>query len=314
LRDFRFGLMIGDFPEDGSRGAEFASRTINYLKEVGEHYDSIWVPDHLTQVASARGPELKDVIEGMTTISYISAIFPKHKVGTAVVCNNFRNPALTAKMSATLDVLTGGRFILGIGAGWHKPDYEQYGYPFPSNKVRLKQLEEAVRVIKGMWREDGFSFQGKYYVVKDVSGCPKPRNPRLMIGGGGEALTLGVVAKYADLWNLPEPTPESFRRKADLLNNHCIKYGRDVDEIGKSIWSVVVLAESDAEASRLAATTDFQRGFSLIIGSPRTVVSRFNKYIDAGVESFITLFVPFPDTHASMLFAEEVMPELNLPP
>jgi len=133
-----------------------------------------------------------------------------------------------------------------------------------------------------------------------------------MIGGSGEALTLSLVAKYADLWNCPEPTPEAFRKKVGILNSHCRKYGRDVDEIGKSIWSVVVLAESDAEASRLAATTDFQSGFSLIIGSPRTVASRFNEYIDAGVESFITLFGPFPDTRAPLLFAEEVMPELNL--
>jgi len=307
VHDFRFGLGLGNFPEDGSNGNQFIKNIVKYLKETSSRYDSIWIPDHLHTF------DKKDAIEAMTTISYISALFPKHKLGIAVTCNSFRNPALTAKMAATLDALTGGRFILGIGGGWYKPEYDQYGYEFPSGKVRIEQLEEAVKIIKGMWREDDFSFQGKHYRVKDISCNPKPTNPRLMIGGGGEKLTLRLVARYADLWNVPLVSPESFRQKVAVLRSHCGSIGRDVNEVGKTVLCMVVLADSDAEADRLAHLTEL-RNNPLVVGSPRTVARMFSEYIESGVEGFINYFVPFPDARAPLLFAEEVMPELNLPP
>jgi len=307
MNDFKFGLCLGGFPEDGSSGTEFTTNIVKYLKEAAHHYDSIWIPDHLHSFGK------KDAIESMTTISYISALFPEHKLGTAVTCNSFRNPALTAKMAATLDAFTGGRFILGIGGGWYKSEYEQYGYAFPSGKVRIEQLEEAVQIIKGMWARDGFSFQGKHYHVKDVSCHPKPGNPRLMIGGGGERLTLRLVARYADVWNVPLIPPQSFRQKLEVLRGHCAAVGRDVDKIGRTVLCMVVLADSDAEAGRLASRSDL-RNNPLVIGSPKTVIRRFNEYVEAGVEGFINWFAPFPDTRAPLLFAEEVMPELHLPP
>ncbi len=248
----------------------------------------------------------------MTTISYISALFPNHKIGTAVTCNSFRNPALTAKMAATLDALTNGRFILGIGGGWYKPEYEKYGYLFPSGKVRINQLEEALQIIKGLWREDDFSFIGNYYEVKNVSCNPKPRNPTLMIGGGGEKFTLHLVARYADIWNVPLISPESFRNKLSVLKSYCSRIGRDSGEISNTVLCMVVLADSDAEAERLAKITDW-RNNPLVVGSPRTVALKFNEYIEAGVEGFITGFVPFPNSNAAVLFAEEIMPKLNLP-
>ena len=310
MTDFRFGLGIGDFPEDGSSGTEFMSKTINYLKETGQQYDSIWIPDHLSHFINGKRV---DVFESMTTISHISALFTKHIFGTCVLCNSFRNPALTAKMSATLDALTGGRFILGIGGGWHKLEYEQYGYEYPPNMVRIRQLEEAARIIKGLWKQDDFSFNGQYYSVKNVSCYPKPKNPRLMIGGSGEALTLKVVAKHADLWNAALISPGAYKRKVGVLRRHCVRVGRNFDEVGRTLLCFISLADSDAEAKRLASVTDF-RDYPLVVGSPRSVVKHLGEYVDAGVEGFITVFVPFPDARASLLFAEEVMPELGISP
>jgi alkanesulfonate monooxygenase SsuD/methylene tetrahydromethanopterin reductase-like flavin-dependent oxidoreductase (luciferase family) len=306
VNNFRFGICLGGSPEDGSSGTQFTQHIINYLKEISTNYDSIWIPDHLVTFGK------KDAIESMTTITYVSALFPDCKVGTAVTCNNFRNPALTAKMAATLDALTNGRFILGIGGGWYKSEYEQYGYSFPSGKVRINQLEEAVKIIKGMWMNDDFSFKGNYYEVKNVSCNPKPCNPTLMIGGGGEKFTLQLVADYADIWNVPLISPELFRQKLSILRSYCSRVGRDSDEIRNTVLCMVALADSDAEAERLAKITDL-RNNPLVVGSPKTVALKFNEYIEAGVEGFINWFVPFPNSNAAVLFAEEVMPELNLP-
>jgi alkanesulfonate monooxygenase SsuD/methylene tetrahydromethanopterin reductase-like flavin-dependent oxidoreductase (luciferase family) len=163
-----------------------------------------------------------------------------------------------------------------------------------------------------MWLNDDFSFQGRYYDVKNVSCHPKPSNPTLMIGGGGERFTLQLVANYADIWNVPLVSPESFRQKLSVLKSYCSRIGRDSDEVSNTVLCMVALADSDAEAEKLAKITDL-RNNPLVVGSPRTVALKFNEYIEAGVEGFVNWFVPFPNSEAAVLFAEEVMPELNLP-
>lgn len=133
LKHFEWGLFLNDYIEDGKKGRDFISGINSYLDKVGNGFDSIWIPDHFSPRSG-----VKDVLEGITTVSFLSAKYPKHKLGTLVLCNNFRNPALTAKMGATLNQLTGGRFILGIGAGWFESEFREYGFTFPPGHVRAE--------------------------------------------------------------------------------------------------------------------------------------------------------------------------------
>ena len=203
--------------------------TLKYLDKLPEPFESVWLPDHFIPTTDA--PDYsRDILECLTTTSYLMPQYSKHKFGQIVLCNNFRNPALLAKKSSTLQVLIEGRFILGIGAGWCQEEYRQYGYRFLSSRTRVKQLEEAVQIIRLMWREDGVTFHGKHYSIENAYCNPKPDPlPPIMIGGSGEKYTLKVVAKYADWWNGGLLDVETWTHKLDVLANHCDDVGRDYD-------------------------------------------------------------------------------------
>ena len=195
----RFGVGISRLSDDGSQGKDHIQNIYKYLDSIDDVYESAWVSDHLIPTVE---PYYIDYFECLTLTSYLLPQYPNLKFGQIVLCNNYRNPALLAKMSSTLQVLSEGRFILGIGAGWYQEEYKQYGYEFPSSRTRIKQLEEAVQIIKMMWTEDVVTFHGKHYRVENAFCFPKPDPvPPIMIGGSGEKFTLKVVARYADWWN-----------------------------------------------------------------------------------------------------------------
>jgi len=185
-------------------------------------YDSVWFADHFTTGGFR--------FECWTILSSISQITNNMRLGTLVLCNNFRNPALLAKMGATLDVISKGRLDLGIGAGWHKDEHEAYGFgPFPPPSVRVERLRESVEIIKKMWTEDKASYKWKHYITKEAICEPKPvqkPHPPILIGGGGERLTLKVVAACADMWNYMGSV-ENYKHKLSVLEKHCKQIGRD---------------------------------------------------------------------------------------
>jgi len=158
----KYGVYSALDPEDINQGKDHIKNVRKYLDSLADVYESVWIPDHLI-------PEMKPYhrkyLECLTTTSYLLPQYPNLKFGQLVLCNNYRNPALLAKMSSTLQVLSGGRFILGIGAGWYQEEYKQYGYEFLSPRTRIKQLEEAVQIIKMMWKEDEVTFHGEHYRI-----------------------------------------------------------------------------------------------------------------------------------------------------
>ena len=302
--DVKFGILVPSFPFDESRGSEFVSQIMTYLSGLEDHFDSAWVSDHLIVY---RQPTL-DILECLTTISYLSGVFKKLNFGSIVLCNSFRNPALVAKMGATLDALTGGRFILGIGACWMEEEHIQYGYNFPAPAVRIKQLEEGVQIIKSMWAEDGVTFEGKYFTVKNAHCNPKPNPPPpIMIGGGGN-LTLRVVARYADWWNFGYNPLSTYKHLLNVLENHCSRIGRDPNEIVKTLFDTVVIADTDKKALKIAkgAPSGDRAQF---VGTLETVKDKIRAFVDIGVEHFILLFLPFLRLDSPLLFAEEVIPD-----
>jgi alkanesulfonate monooxygenase SsuD/methylene tetrahydromethanopterin reductase-like flavin-dependent oxidoreductase (luciferase family) len=268
--------------------------------------------DHFVPWADFQAEDT-DTPECWTTISCLAGAFPKLQFGSIVLCQSYRNPALLAKMAATLQVLTGGRLILGIGAGWKEDEYRAYGYDFPKDSVRIAQLAEAVQIIRRMWTETPpTSFEGQYYRIKDATCEPRPDPPPpIMIGGGGERLLLRVVAEQADWWNYPGGSVELYAHKLDVLRGHCRAVGRDYDEILKT-WAceLVAIAETEAEAKRMAEGSPF-RGDSDIVGTPEQVADQLRRFTDLGVEHFILRFANFPDPAGAELFADTVIPQFR---
>jgi len=304
-------LRVPSFPVDGSNGKEFVNQILGFLGELEESFDSAWVDDHFVPWA-AFVPNAAPNLESFTAISYLSGEFRRLIFGNIVACNSYRNPALLAKMGATLQTLTGGRFILGIGAGWKEDEYVAYGYEFPPPKVRIQQLGEGVQIIKAMWNKGLATFKGRYYNIDEAYCHPKPDPiPPIMIGGGGEKLTLRVVARHADWWNLPNVSPQTYQHKLRVLEEHCKREGRDPSEIVKTLANIIAIAKTEEEAWNLASKSQFiQKGNeeNYIIGNPGSVMKKLAEYTKLGVEHFILRFLDFPKTDGAKLFATEVIP------
>ncbi len=306
MSDLEFGIKVPTLSEEGIAGTKFIQSIQQYLSKVPSVFSTLWVSDHLmpwvkNQQANA------DTLECWSVMSYLLGIYPKMKVGSGVLCNSFRNPALLAKMAATLATFAPGRFILGIGAGWSEVEYNAYGYPFPQPAVRIGQLEEAIHIIKKMWTEDQVTFMGKYYTLREARCFPRPEPaPPIMIGGGGEQLTLRVVAKYADWWNGHAQSTEQFQHKLTVLQAHCHNVGRDYEAITKTVEGFVAIATTHDKAKKIT-----QRGRQAhFYGTPDDVISQVQAYINLGIKHFMLRFLDQPHTDGLKLFATKVIPAL----
>jgi alkanesulfonate monooxygenase SsuD/methylene tetrahydromethanopterin reductase-like flavin-dependent oxidoreductase (luciferase family) len=297
------------FPTDGSRGLVFLDQIINTLERIQGKFVSAWADDHVHPWASFQSSDT-DALECLTTIAYLAGLFPEMDFGSLVLCQSYRNPALLAKTVANLQLLCRGRFIFGLGAGWLEEEYLAYGYEFPKPAVRLAQLDETLQIVRKLWTETPASFEGKYYHIKAAYCEPKPDPiPPIMIGGGGEKLTLRLVAKYADWWNMPGQSAQVYAHKLNALRDHCRAAGRNYAEIVKT-WSaeLVAIAETEAEARRLAEASPYNRP-DAIIGAPDQVAEQLRAYANLGVEHFFVRFADFPDTAGIELFADTVIPQ-----
>jgi F420-dependent oxidoreductase-like protein len=275
-------------------------------------YHSVFSNDHLV-----RG-EGGYILEGWTVLSALAAITTRIRLGNLVLCNAFRYPQLLAKMSSTLDVISGGRFELGIGSGWLADEFTQYDIPFPKPAVRIAQLREALDVIKRMWTLDRASFQGTYYTIRDAICEPKPvqkPHPPIMVGGGGEQLTLRVVAECADICNFGG-SPAAYARKLDILRQHCERVGRSFDEIELS-WTgdFVIAASKEALAKKTQRIKpkrmplgDYVR--ANIVGTPEVCLRKVEEYLSLGVTYFTISGFSLLQEPELKLIAETVMSRL----
>jgi alkanesulfonate monooxygenase SsuD/methylene tetrahydromethanopterin reductase-like flavin-dependent oxidoreductase (luciferase family) len=225
-------------------------------------------------------------------------------------------------MSSTLDVISGGRFELGIGAGWAKTEHEAYGIPFGKPRERVEKLEEAVTIIKKMWIEENPSFQGKYYSINGAVCEPKPiqrPRPPIWIGGGGEKLTLRAVAKHADGCNFIGLSVEEYKHKLEVLTKHCDSVGRRISDVRKSWQGGVIIGENTAEVkSKIKATVKSGDVSSLdieshsIVGTPERCIQRVGEYVDIGTDRFM---LSFPESATDLsglgLFGEKVLPSFK---
>jgi F420-dependent oxidoreductase-like protein len=279
-------------------------------------YDSVWLDDHLMY---GKHP----ILECWTTLSALASLTAKIRLGTMVLCNSYRNPALLAKMAATLDNISNGRLEFGIGAGVQKDEHNAYGIPFPKPSDRIDRMKEAVEIIKKMWTEEKANYHGKYYTVNDAVCLPKPRqkpHPPITIGGGGEKLTMKVAAQYADRYDWGYvPSLEQYKHKMKILENHCNAVNRDFQEIEKSCWlgGQIFIAQNREEIDEKVSQwkpqnvslEDFKK--SSFITTPEECKRKIREYAGLGVTYFMLFFGDLPDTDGLRLFADEVVKTLN---
>jgi len=304
-----FGWKTPEFPADGSDYATMIRQTTATLDLVADRFDAAWVTDHMLPWAKWQAAETP-VIECWTTLTFLAARYPQLPWGTIVLCQSYRNPALLAKMVANLCTFIPGKFIFGIGAGWKEDEYRAYDWAFPRPAVRIRQLEETVEIVKRLWTTDAVTYEGQHYSVHNAYLNPKPDPlPPIMIGGGGEQLTLRVVAQHADWWN-GGGTREVYAHKLDVLRGHCATIGREYDAIAKT-WQCecVAIAPTQAAAEQLAAASPFCTGLEAsLVGTPAQVIAQIEAWAALGVAHMQIRFADFPRTDGIRLFMDEVMP------
>jgi alkanesulfonate monooxygenase SsuD/methylene tetrahydromethanopterin reductase-like flavin-dependent oxidoreductase (luciferase family) len=306
MRPVQFGLMMPGGPSSKASRATFVADLDRALDLVAGHFDSAWMVDHL-QFGDA------DVLEGFTSLTYMAARHARLRFGHAVLCQSFRNPALLAKMGATLQLMSGGRLILGLGAGWHEEEYNSYGYHFPPAAVRVAQLEETVQIIKALWAEEKTTFAGTYYQVKEARCEPRPAPPPPLMIGAFRPKMLRLTARYADWWNVSSTRFEEYRQMAEELERACTEIGRDPATVRRTWVGPCACAATTAEADRLAAgryssTSVEDFGF---VGTPQQVVEQLRPFIDLGVDYFIFDCGGFPELTGLELLIDEVLPAVN---
>jgi len=305
---------------------ETTKRGIEKAEELG--FDAVWAPDHL--LLGRNHAEY----ECWTLLSSIAGFTEEVNIGSLVLCNDYRNPALVAKMAATLDVISDGRLELGLGAGWHEPEYKAYGWEYRDGFERLMRLDESIRLIKRMWEagDEGASFDGDYYEIAGAYCEPNPiQDPRppILVGGTGEEVTLKLVAKHADVWNTDvfNGDVESLRHLTNVIEDHCETVSRDPTEI-KYSWDGHVICTRDEERYErlmdLMTPIQFEDEYTdqpnitktnadeyFIAGEPAECAQAIEERIEAGVTKFQFWFTDFPDLEMMELFTDDVMSEFN---
>jgi alkanesulfonate monooxygenase SsuD/methylene tetrahydromethanopterin reductase-like flavin-dependent oxidoreductase (luciferase family) len=279
--------------------------TFPYLDRAAGPFDSLWFPDHVQYNGHK-------VAEGWTLLSYALARYSDKLCGHEVLCNSFRNPAHLAKMAATAQAVSGGRLILGIGAGWNEEEYVAYSWPYPSARVRIAQLAEAIQLIRTMWRETPANFQGKHYQIANAYCEPRPNPmPPVMVGGSGEKYLLRVVAEHADWWNYGFRGRDAYAQKQEVLKEHCRAVGRDYEEITQVLRAGILIAENEKELRRLQARPDVRpMGGDGIVGAPAQVTEQLLGAIEQGAGRLTVHFADSPRLEGTYLFAGTVLPHL----
>ena len=310
----KFGVMVPqgwrmdlvDFP-DPVEAYEAMTSVAQEAEALG--FDSVWLYDHFHTIPL---PSQEVTFECWMSTAALARDTKRVRIGQMVTCNGYRNPALLAKMASTVDVMSHGRLDFGIGAGWYQHEYLAYGYNYPDAPERLRYLREAVQVILAMWTQDEAVFEGKYYQVRGAinqpKGVQKPHIP-LLIGGGGEKVTLKLVAQCADACNVGGGDIQTIRHKLDVIKMHCEQLGRDYSNIRRTTSTICVIGASEETA--LASLSEQQRSLvsmmqaNSLIGTPESMRKRIVELEEAGVQELILWFPDAAKLESLRLFAKE---------
>jgi len=320
MTDVTFGVFMPQGWKMELAGIDGAESKWNRAVEIAQMaerlgFDSIWLYDHFHNVPR---PAHEAVFEMWSTIAAISQRTTTVRLGQMVGCNGYRSPALLAKITSTIDVISGGRLDWGIGAGWYESEFRGCGYEFPKPKDRIGMLRESVEIVKSMWSNPETTYDGTYYNLVRANCDPKPLqqpHPPIWIGGGGEQLTLRVVAQHADCSNWGGK-PDEWARKREILKGHCTAVGRDEETIRKTWAPELLIRETAAEIVAVGSRSltgeplpSWREGN--LVGTPEQVSEKIAAYIALGCRGFIPWCADYPDTTSMELFAAQVMPNFR---
>jgi alkanesulfonate monooxygenase SsuD/methylene tetrahydromethanopterin reductase-like flavin-dependent oxidoreductase (luciferase family) len=300
--EIEFGVTIRPTPQGGSV-PEMMLANARLLTAAAEHDLSCWIIDHFQFDA-------QPILECFAFLAYQAGQHRGLRWGTLVLGQGYRNPALTAKIAATLQFLTEGRFILGLGAGDAADEHRAYGYAFPDARVRVEQLDEAAAIIRLLWQGGPASFIGAHYRIESAYCHPAPApRPILMIGGGGERRTLRVVA-HADWWNCDYYSPAEYARKLAILRDHCRAVGREPDAIVPTCYMGMTVSYNPERLVRRRSMG--HRGeVHVISGNPDEVVAQIEAFAAVGVRHMQLNFLDFPRLDSLDLFLTQVLPRFR---
>ncbi|GAB3040642.1 TIGR03560 family F420-dependent LLM class oxidoreductase [Natronobiforma cellulositropha] len=270
--------------------------------------------DHLWQLPF-HGHKDEPFIECYSGLSAVAAVTDRLTLSALVTCVHYRNPGYLAKVVSSLDAISGGRAVLGIGAGWYEAEYDALGLEFPPADERIRQTRDAIRLCQRAWEDDSpVDYDGEYYALEGLYLDPKPDEIPVLVGGGGEQLTLRLTAEYADWWNVPGTAPAEYEHKLEVLADHCERVGRDYDEIEKTVTIPTLLREDTdgahaayedllAETDREPTSRDEFRG---LVGTPEEAAEGIETYRELGVDRF-EIGVPKNDPETIDRFVDDVM-------
>jgi len=259
-----------------------------YLVELAQHaeqsgWDGVWVADHF--MPNRDDDNTGPTAEVWTTLAALAAVVPRVRLGTLVTGNTYRHPAVLAKQAAQVDIISDGRLVLGLGAGWQENEHRAYGIEYSTVGGRMRRLEEAVQIINSLFNNEHTDFDGRYYQRSNAppaAKSPREGGPPLLIGGGGEKVTMRIAAQYADEWNV-WGTPDLLAAKGEVLERHASNLDRDIGEIKRSAQAIVVHSDDEAVVKQALEGG----GRQMIAGNSEQLQEQMQAYIDAGVDEFI---------------------------
>jgi len=284
-----FGLHLPDYTFPGTPTTGLFDKVVEQARTAeAAGFSLVTVMDHLYQIQGI-GPVTEPMLEGWSVLAALARETKRVRLGTLVTGVTYRNPALLAKTATTLDVISGGRAILGLGAAWNEVEHIGYGFEFPPIRERMDRLDEALTIIRAMFREDQPSFSGQHYRIEEALNVPRPiqqGGPRVMVGGGGEQRTLRIAAAHADMTHWFPLGLEVLQHKSDLLGSYCEAIGRDPATIERTMAAPVIVAGSAADAETALERIPPERRPFVAIGTPEQMADRIRPYLDAGFTGF----------------------------
>lgn len=310
-------LELTNVPGDA---AKWATTRANVVEAEAAGFDSAWIVDHFHTFPMKM---VEATFEAFTTLTALAEATKTIRLGQMVTCNSYRNPAYLAKISACLDVISGGRVTLGLGGGWYSEEYEAYGYEFPPIATRLRMLKESCQILKRLWTEERVTFEGRHYQLKDAICEPKPLqkpHPPLLIGGSGEKVLLRHVARYANAWNANLAFDE-YTRKVGILRQHCKDVGRNPDEIELTVSLPMVIVDDHKDINAILSER-LPKSFPVevlrqryemaggIFGTPTEIVEKLQPWIKFGLGTIICVFADPISRKQMKRFTTEVRPKL----
>ncbi len=298
-----FGLSLSAGPAKGKPVSQWLDDLDASLPRLEGHFRSLWMTDHFFW-------DDEPTYEAWTVLAYLAARWPRFQIGPIVLGQSYRNPALLAKMAATLQALSGGRFIMAIGAGWKEDEYRAYNFPYPRPGIRIEQLEDTLEILKRLWTAPGkVTYRGKHYQIIDAYCEPKPNPvPPILVGGAGDK-TIRLAARYADWWNVPDHNFTRYADRVKVVKAACADVGRDLSTLRLTWFGRLIVAKTEAEA--IARGQGHWTRDNALVGTPAQVVEAMQQFVGIGVSYFMAEVVGLPNPDVMGMVLEDVLPKVK---